>query len=59
MRFLLRLDFFVYATELFLKVFDLLPCRFALLATQFHRRGAGQPPLGAVYYCRNHLQIAY
>ena len=37
---------------------DLLPCGFALLAIQFQRRRAGQPPLRAVHDGGQHLQIA-
>jgi hypothetical protein len=58
MRFFLRWDFVVDATELFLNVFDLLPRGLALLAIQFHRCRAGQPPLSAIHDGPYHLQIA-
>jgi hypothetical protein len=43
---------------LFLNASDLLSCGLALLAIQFHRHRAGQPPLRAVHYRHHHFQIA-
>jgi len=43
---------------LILNVSDLAPCGLALLAIQFQRRRAGQPPLSAVHNRGHHLQIA-
>jgi len=58
MRFLLRLDFFVDATELLLNAIDLMPRGFRLLLIQLRGSGAGQPSLRAVHDRHHHLQIA-
>ena len=38
---------------------DLMPRGFALLAVQFHGRGAGQAPLSAAHNGGHHLQVSY
>jgi hypothetical protein len=43
---------------LILNAGDLAPRGFTLLAIQFQRRRAGQPPLHAVHNRGHHLQIA-
>jgi hypothetical protein len=58
MRFLLRLQFFVDALELFLNPCDLLASGIGLLSIQFHGHCAGQSPLRAVYDRGHDLQIA-
>jgi hypothetical protein len=58
MRFLLRLQFFVDALELFLNASDLPACDFALLSIHFQGRRASQSPLRAVHDGGYHLQIA-
>jgi hypothetical protein len=58
MRLLLRLDFFVDASELVLNALDLVPPCFRLLVIQLRGSGAGQPPLRAVHDRHHHFQIA-
>jgi hypothetical protein len=55
---LLQEDLLVDTAELTLNPMDLMPRRFALLAVQFHGRGAGQAPLSAAHYGRHHLQVS-
>jgi hypothetical protein len=57
MRFLLRLDFFVDAMELFLNAFYLISRGFCMLVIQL-RGCARQPPLRASHNRHHHLQIA-
>jgi hypothetical protein len=58
MWFLLRLDFFVDAMELFLNALDLVPRSLRLLVIQLRDSGARQSPLRAVHNRHRHFQIA-
>jgi hypothetical protein len=55
---LLREDLLVHTAELILDAMHLIPRCFALLAIQFHGRGAGQAPLNAAHYSGHHLQVS-
>jgi hypothetical protein len=58
MRFLLRLDCFVYAAELTLNALHLMPRGLRLLIIQLCDAGTRQPPLRAVHNRQHHFQLA-
>jgi hypothetical protein len=58
MRFLLRWDGFVDATELLLNVVDVIPRGFDLLVIQLRGSGAYQPSMRATRDGGHHFQIA-
>jgi hypothetical protein len=55
---LLLVDALCQTLQLIPRLLNLPPRRLALLVVHFHRRGIGQPPMGAAHNRRHHLQIA-